>query len=135
MGFEDWSIDALADGAWVAVAGMVVLGVAVLAALFAWLKGYRLIPVVTWVASALGIVLLFVAQIQDAIPELADWLYENAATVLAVVGSLVAASGLADIVYAVRLAKPASWWAQRRYDSDKYDHAVDRHGWSRIRAR
>ena len=34
-----------------------------------------------------------------------------------------------------RLAKPSSWWAQRRYASEKYDRSVERYGWSRIKAR
>ena len=52
------------------------------------------------------------------------------------VASLTAVIFLAiSLLGAVRLAKPSSWWAQRRYREEKYEKSVERHGWAKIKAR
>jgi hypothetical protein len=40
-----------------------------------------------------------------------------------------------SLLAAVRLAKSSSWWAQSRYRDEKYERSVERHGWTKIKAR
>lgn len=126
-----WSLDTLLEGDTVALAVVGAVGLALIGVgLVTWLKGQTVVSFVVW--------LVFVAAAAWVLlpPERVDALIEAEPTVVAqsVVWAVAAALAI-GLVFAFRLAKPSSWWAQRRYSSDKYDQAVERHGWSRPRAR
>ncbi|MEA1903811.1 MAG: hypothetical protein U9N56_09820 [Actinomycetota bacterium] len=134
---NDWNLDALMAGERPVVAGAVALGLSSLAAFFSWLKGHRTVPLFTWTASIVAILMLLfdVPTIEEFLPALGEWMAANEDVILLSVGIAVLVGGIGSFLGAVRLARPSSWWAQRRYDSDKYEAAVERHGWSKIKAR
>lgn len=96
----------------------------------AWLKGRRIVAVFVWLT--LVVAALRVLGLASWIDDLAD---EDAATVDQAIAGAVMFSALLGLIVGFRLAKPSSWWAQRRYSSDKYSRAVDRYGWSKPKAR
>lgn len=125
---EDWVLIA---------AGATVVLVGVVEGIISWLKGRKFTALLVWILlGALTILVLapvswtegllpgFENQL-DADPELMRWGLIGAVALVLALGLLSSA----------RLAKPSSWWAQRRYTSDKYDRAVERHGWAKLQAR
>lgn len=126
-----WGLDAIGD---VDVVALVVIGSVALAlfiiGLVTWLKGRKVVSVLVWLVFA-GSAIWTLAPASWTESLLTAEPMEIANVVVAAVGGAL----LIGLLYAIRLAKPASWWAQRRYSSDKYDQAVERHGWSRPRAR
>lgn len=108
--------------------GAASLGVLILSVV-AWARGRKVVAALMWL---LLVVLALLALLPtSSTDDLAlDWSAVGIGLAIAVVVALVL-----GVVIAVRLAKPSSWWAQRRYESEKYDRSVERHGWSRIRAR
>ncbi len=63
------------------------------------------------------------------------WLVENFPSVKTVASFTAAAFLVISLLAAVRLAKSSSWWAQSRYRDEKFERYVERHGWSKIKAR
>lgn len=126
-----WSLDTLLEGDVVAlsVVGSTAL-VLIVIGVVTWLKGQTVVSFSVWlifIAAAVW-VLLPPARIESMIDA-------DPIVVAQSVAGAVAAALIVGFAFAFRLAKPSSWWAQRRYASDKYDQAVERHGWSRPRAR
>jgi hypothetical protein len=126
-----WSLDTLLEGDLVAlsVVGSIAL-ILIVIGVVTWLKGQTLVSFTIWLIFivAAAWVLLPPARIEsiiDADPIVVARSVAGAVLVALIIG----------FAFAFRLAKPSSWWAQRRYASDKYDQAVERHGWSRPRAR
>ena len=101
----------------------------------AWLKERRWAAVIGWLGWVLAMfVLFFPIRLLEDEPT-GVWLVENFRSVKTV-ASLTAVVFLAiSLLVAVRLAKPSSWWAQRRYREEKYEKSVERHGWAKIKAR
>lgn len=100
------------------------------AGLIAWLKGRKLSAVLIWLVFVVA-----VAWFLTPITWFANLVEVDEDTVSASVGIACGVAVVWGVLVDVRLAKPSSWWAQRLYTSEKYDRAVERHGWSRIRAR
>jgi len=120
----------------VAVYGAVVAVFAVpLTSTAAWLKGHRWAAVIGWLGWALAMLVLFfpIRLLEDQ--PAADWLVENFDSVQTYVGFAAVGFLVNSLMAAIRLARPSSWWAQRRYRSEKYERAVERHGRARIKAR
>lgn len=106
--------------------------VAPFTAMAAWLKGHRWAGVIGWLGWALAILVsFFPTRLQAS----ATWLVENIDSVQTFAAFTAVGCLAISLVPAVRLARPSSWWAQRRYRSEKYERSVERHGWARIKAR
>ena len=124
-------LDAAHEGNWVLVGsvGLVIL-LSLALGLASWLKGRKALAILVWLLLGVGaaILLLPLATIQGlvqvAASSLSWWL----------IGVMLAALGI-GLFSAVRLARPPSWWAQRRYDNDRYAEAIARHQWTRPQAR
>lgn len=95
----------------------------------AWLKGRRLGALLIWLVLTAGW-FWFVTPLSWT----EGWAIDESIVSLGI-GVAAGVALLFGLFATLRLAKPSSWWAQRRYASEKYDQAVERHGWSRIRAR
>lgn len=124
-------LDAANEGDWVLVGsvGLVILLVIGLG-LASWLKGRKALAILVWLLIGAGVALLLtpLSTIQDLIE----------ASTSNLVWSLIGVAGAALLIglfSAVRLARPPSWWAQRRYDNDRYAEAIERHQWTRPQAR
>lgn len=124
-------LDAANEGDWVLVGsvGLVILLVIGLG-LASWLKGRKALAILVWLLIGAGAALLLtpLSTIQDLIE----------ASTSNLVWSLIGVAGAALLIglfSAVRLARPPSWWAQRRYDNDRYAEAIERHQWTRPQAR
>lgn len=111
-------------GVGITAAGLLILGY------IAWLKGHRLGAFLMWLVLMLGAGWLIAPTAWSE-----DWLNVDESTVTLWLGVAAGVSIVFGVFVTARLAKPSSWWAQRRYASEKYDRAVERFGWSRIRAR
>ena len=124
-------LDAINEGEWL-VAGPVIAAVALALVLgfVSWLKGRKLVAVLVWALLGLASALMMtpVATIQGIVS--ADSTELN----YGLLAILVAAVTF-GLVTAIRLARPPSWWAQRRYDNDRYAQAIERHQWTRPQAR
>ena len=114
--------------------GWVVFGVAVginvIASIAAWLKGHTTAVVLVWVVNAITLAWLFVPESVERV--LNDVV---AAPTLVLMATALLLALLLGTAAAIRLARPSSWWAQRRYRSEKYAESVDRYGFVRIKAR
>lgn len=124
-------LDAAVDGEWAlvgSVAFVILLGIAL--GLASWLKGRRAVAILVWllIGVCAVILLLPLSTIQDFFDT------STSTLTLSVIG-IAAAALLVGFVSAVRLARPPSWWAQRRYDNDRYAQAIERHQWTRPQAR
>ena len=108
----------------------VAVGVNVVASIAAWLKGHTTAVVMVWIVNAITLTWLFLPDVVEQV--LSDVV--EAPTVVLMSAALLLALLLGTFA-AVRLARPSSWWAQRRYRSEKYAEAVDRYGFTRIKAR
>ena len=120
----------------VAVYGAVVtVFVAPFTAIAAWLKGHRSAGVIGWLGWVLAMLVSFfpIRLLQEKAA--ADWLVENFDSVGTYAAFTAVGLLVISLTAAVRLARPSSWWAQRRYRSEKYERAVERHGRARIKAR
>jgi hypothetical protein len=109
------------------------IGVATLSALLlsvvAWAKGRKVVAVLMWLCLVLlGLLASLPTSATDNLS--LEWSAVGVGLLVALAVLLVV-----GVFVAARLATPSSWWAQRRYESEKYDRSVERHGWSRIRAR
>lgn len=124
-------LDAANDGNWAVVGavGSVVL-LAVILGLTSWLKGRKAIAVLVWLLIGAGVTLLIIPV--DTVKELVD-----ASTTALAWSTIGLATGaiLIGAISSYRLARPPSWWAQRRYDNDRYAAAIERHQWTRPQAR
>lgn len=124
-------LDAANEGDWVLVGTVVlVLLLGVGLGLASWLKGRKALAILVWmlVGAAAAILLMPLSTIQDLVE------ISGSNLVWSLVG-IVAAALLIGFFSAVRLARPPSWWAQRRYDNDRYAEAIERHQWTRPQAR
>lgn len=124
-------LDAANEGDWVlvgTVALVLLLGVGL--GLASWLKGRKALAILVWmlVGASAAILLMPLSTIQDLVE------ISGSNLVWSLVG-IVAAALLIGFFSAVRLARPPSWWAQRRYDNDRYAEAIERHQWTRPQAR
>jgi len=101
----------------------------------AWLKGHRWSAVIGWLGWALALFALFfpIRLLEDE--PAGVWLVENLPSVKTVASFTAVAFLVISLLAAVRLAKSSSWWAQSRYRDGKYQRSVERHGWSKIKAR
>ncbi len=124
-------LDDLNAGDWL-IAGpiLAVLVLSLLLGFVSWLKGRKLAAILVWVLLGLAATLLVTPL--DTIQRLvnADSLTLN----WGLVGGLATAMAM-GLIAAIRLARPPSWWAQRRYDNDRYAEAIERHQWTRPQAR
>lgn len=124
-------LEAAREGEWMVVAWMAgFLAVGLALGIVAWLKGRRPAAVVVLVllGAAVGIALVpfsWIAQRLAIDSSTAGW------ALIGIVGTAL----LVGLVAAVRLARPPSWWAQRRYDNDTYAAAIERHRWTRVKPR
>lgn len=101
----------------------------------AWLKGRRWAAVIGWLGWVLAVfVLFFPIRLLEDEPT-GVWLVENFRSVKTVASLTAVVFLVISLLAAVRLAKPSSWWAQRRYREQKYQKSVERHGWAKIKAR
>lgn len=124
-------LDAANEGDWVLVGTVVlVLLLGVGLGLASWLKGRKALAILVWmlVGASAAILLMPLSTIQDLVE------ISGSNLVWSLVG-IVAAALLIGFFSAVRLARPPSWWAQRRYDNDRYAEAIERHQWTRPQAR
>ena len=108
----------------------VAVGINVVASVAAWLKGHTTAVVLIWTVNAITLAWLFVPDIVGRVVN--DLVTGQFVALMAV--ALVLALVLGTLA-AFSLARPSSWWAQRRYASDKYDESVSRYGFVRIKAR
>lgn len=110
------------------VVGLLMVGA--IAGLISWLKGRRFAAVVVWVLliASVAAALLPISIIESVVDA------DRATLSWGVVG-VTGAALLIGAVAALRLARPPSWWAQRRYDNDRYARAIERHHWTRPQAR
>lgn len=124
-------LEAAREGEWMVVAWMAgVLTVGLALGVVAWLKGRRPAAVVVFVllGAGVGIALVPFSWIEERLTidsSMAAWV------LIGIVGTAL----LVGLVAAVRLARPPSWWAQRRYDNDTYAAAIQRHRWTRVKPR
>ena len=128
---DGWILEALNDGEWLLVGPMlVVLVLTLVFGFISWLKGRRLVAilVLTLLASSVVLLLAPLSMIQELVAT--DSLTLN----WALIGILGAGLAIGS-TSAIRLARPPSWWAQRRYDNDRYAEAIERHQWTRPQAR
>lgn len=137
ISLDDWSLDSLLGGELSVVIGVAVVAVSLLVSLVAWLKGRRVFPIVVWLASLIALLLLLIPHswFEDNLASVWEWLAANSENITLWLEGAMVVGGIMCVVGAVRLAKPSSWWAQRRYGGEKYSAAVERYGWSRVRAR
>jgi hypothetical protein len=124
-------LDAANDGDWILVGsvGFVIL-LAIGLGVASWLKGRKAVAVLVWLLIVVGaaVLLLPLSTVQGIV--------ETSTSNIA--WSLIGVAGAALLIgffSAVRLARPPSWWAQRRYDNDRYAAAIERHQWTRPQAR
>jgi hypothetical protein len=120
----------------IAVYGAVVtVFVAPVTSMAAWLKGHRWAGVIGWLGWVLAMLVSFfpIRLLEDQ--PAADWLVQNFGSVGTYAAFTAVGFLVISLIAAVRLARPSSWWAQRRYRSEKYERAVERHGRARIKAR
>lgn len=124
-------LDAANDGDWLlvgCVAIVILLGIGL--GLISWLKGRKALAALVWLLIGAGAAILVtpLTTIQD--------LLEISSSNLAwsLIG-VIAAALVIGFFSTVRLARPPSWWAQRRYDNDRYAEAIERHRWTRPQAR
>ncbi len=117
------------DGFGWAIFGVAV-GINVVASVAAWLKGHTTAVILVWVVNAITLAWLFV-------PETVERVLSGvaAAPTVVLMSTALLLALLLGLAAAIRLARPSSWWAQRRYRSEKYAEAVDRYGFARIKAR
>lgn len=123
--------EALRQGDWAVVALWAsVLAVGLVSGVIAWLKGRKVLALLAWIV--LGGVAVAVLAPQSWVETVvgtdrttASWL------ILGVVGAALAIG----VTASWRLAKPSSWWAQRRYDNDKYALTINRHRWTKVKAK
>ena len=124
-------VDAISEGDWLVagpVIGVVALGLVL--GFVSWLKGRKLVAVLVWalIGTAVALMLIPLETVQQMLSaDSADLNYS-------LLGMLAAAVTF-GLITAVRLARPPSWWAQRRYDNDRYAEAIERHHWTRPQAR
>lgn len=124
-------LQALNDGDWLVVAPVLaLLLIGLVLGLVSWLKGRKFLALVVWALLGIGVALLVVPL------ETIENLVRTDSSTLnwSFIGISVAAMAI-GLVSAVRLARPPSWWAQRRYDNDRYAEAIERHQWTRPQAR
>ena len=124
-------LDAINDGDWISVGSVaLVILLGVVFAFISWLKGRRAVAFLVWlligVCAAVMVVPLSAIQDMAAV--------SRSTLTWSLIGVAVAAV-LIGLFSAVRLARPPSWWAQRRYDNDRYALAIERHHWTRPQAR
>ncbi len=124
-------LDALNDGDWLFVVPvLVVLVLGGVTGFVSWLKGRSLIALLVWtlLGTATALLVVPIETIQRMVD--ADSLTLN----WSLIGMFSAAIAI-GLISAIRLARPPSWWAQRRYDNDRYAEAIERHHWTRPQAR
>lgn len=124
-------LDAANEGDW-ALAGSVafVILLAIGLGLASWLKGRKALAMIVWLMIGVGTAVLLLPL--STIQSLVEISTSNLSW--SVMGAAIAAV-LIGLFSAVRLARPPSWWAQRRYDNDRYAEAIERHQWTRPQAR
>lgn len=123
--------DALRAGDW-PIAGPILaaLFVGLVLGILSWLKGRKLAAILVWLLLGTAVALLAlpldtVQRLVTADPPTLNW---------SLLGIFVGAMAI-GLIAAIRLARPPSWWAQRRYDNDRYAEAIERHQWTRPQAR
>ena len=124
-------VDALTEGDWLVagpVIGVLLLGL--ILGFVSWLKGRKLVAMLVWalLGTAVALMVTPIETVQELVSAESNELNY----------SLLGMFGVAvtfGLITAVRLARPPSWWAQRRYDNDRYAEAIERHHWTRPQAR
>lgn len=94
--------------------------------LLAWLKGHRRSGLAGWSAWLLAMFFSFFPnhRLENEVEGSSSWLVENW-FLFQFVAYLLAFVGLAvSIVAAMRLARPDSWWAQRRYSAERFQRSL-----------
>ena len=124
-------VDAISEGEWLVagpVIGVVALGLVL--GFVSWLKGRKIVAVLVWALLGVAVALMLtpLETVQQVVSADSTELVYG---LLAMLGAAVAFG----LITAVRLARPPSWWAQRRYDNDRYAEAIERHHWTRPQAR
>lgn len=123
--------EAVNAGEWVLVGSVgFVLVLGLVLGFLSWLKGRKFVAFLVWL-------LLLGATLIITIPlETIQSLIETDSSSLhwALFGFAGASIGI-GLITSIRLARPPSWWAQRRYDNDRYAEAIERHQWTRPQAR
>jgi hypothetical protein len=124
-------LDAANDGNWVLVGfvGLVIL-VAIGLGMASWLKGRKVVAILVWLLIAVGVAVLLLPV--STIQGIVETSPSNIAQALV---GIAAAALVIGFISSLRLARPPSWWAQRRYDNDRYAKAIERHRWTRPQAR
>lgn len=124
-------LDAMNSGDWLVVAPVfALLLIGLVLGFLSWLKGRKFLALVVWVLLGIAVALLVVPL--DTIENLIRT--DSSTLHWSLIGISVAAIAI-GLISAVRLARPPSWWAQRRYDNDRYAEAIERHHWTRPQAR
>ncbi len=124
-------LDAVNDGDWVAAGSVaLVILVGVTFGMTSWLKGRKFVAILVWllIGSCAAVLVLPLSTIQDLVE------MPSSTITWSLIG-VAAAAILIGFFSSVRLARPPSWWAQRRYDNDRYAEAIERHQWTRPQAR
>ncbi len=122
---------AMNSGDWLVVAPVfALLLIGLVLGFLSWLKGRKFLALVVWVLLGIAVALLVVPL--DTIENLIRT--DSSTLHWSLIGISVAAIAI-GLISAVRLARPPSWWAQRRYDNDRYAEAIERHHWTRPQAR
>lgn len=124
-------LDAIRDGDWLFVGptGFILL-LGLVLGFVSWLKGRKFLAIFVWLLMLAGSALL--ALPLDTVQRIVD--ADSSSLHWALFGLVAGAVGIGFIT-AIRLARPPSWWAQRRYDNDRYAEAIERHHWTRPQAR
>lgn len=122
-----------AIGDWLTLVAFVAIVVMPLAGLISFSKGHRwpaYAGLFAWVLAWVGF-LFPIGSLQDlgqSRSGFQDWIVDNFST-FQVVANVTATLGLVlVVVYALRLARPASPWAQSRYSGEKFRQSVERYG-------
>lgn len=124
-------IDAASDGEWIFVGSVgVVFGVGAVLGLISWLKGRQIVAIEVWLLLTLSGAAMLLPR--TALEPRVDL---DQATLSRIVVGMVAISLAAGFVSSARMARPPSWWAQRRYDNDRYAESIARHQWTRPQAK
>ena len=107
--FEQGDLDLLTDGGWVTALTAAMLSIGLVSGLVAWLKGRRLLAVLVWVLLAGVTAVLAALSFGVGVPTAFDRSnLLSAMTITTAVGLIV------GVVGATRMARPSSWWAQRK---------------------
>lgn len=124
-------LDAINDGDWISVGSVaLVILLGVVLGFISWLKGRKVVAIM--VLLLIGV---FVTSLMLPLATIQNLAEVSRSTLTWSLIGVAGAAVLLGFFSAFRLARPPSWWAQRRYDNDRYAQAIERHHWTRPQAR